>query len=219
MGQQATATAPDDTTLREAFIQSETGELIPGVPVRIEHDSSTFCLPHDVLLAIGTSTRLTFAVGDDEARFTVAALVALRAEETDGRIYEFRHQLEEDQLAALGLASREERRRARRRRIPGPVSVQVRDMERGLTKAGTLQDLSPMGAGIALPVDADASFLECDVLQVRFELGSAPSFSFHASIRRRRLNVMTMHYGLEFDLDRTPDGHARAERLAELLNR
>ncbi|MEM1448748.1 MAG: PilZ domain-containing protein [Planctomycetota bacterium] len=200
-------------TVQGAFVPSLDGGASFGSLLRLAAETSVLRFREEIVLPIGTWTPLRFSIARAERTQPVRSRVMMRVDDGAGRTYGFWHRLDSDLMEALGLQSTAERRRVRRRRVRESVAIQLADVRTGRCHGGTLHDISPAGAGVVLALEDDVSFPHAGPAQLTFRLGDEPPYAFVATIRRRRLDVAAMHYGLQFDLDATPRGAQLAERL------
>ncbi|MEM9381214.1 MAG: PilZ domain-containing protein [Planctomycetota bacterium] len=205
------------STVQGAFVLLPDGGASFGSVLRIAAETSVLQFRDEPVLPIGSWTDLRFSIARAERTGSIRTRVMMRIERSDGRTYGFWHRLDSDLMEALGLQSAAERRRVRRRRVREPVAIQIGDVASGSCHGGTLHDISPAGAGVVLALEDDRSFPSTGPVQLTFRLGAQPPFAFVATIRRRRLDVAAMHYGLQFDLDATPHGAELTQRLTEAI--
>ncbi len=169
--------------------------------------------------AVGHEVKLTFGGGAFAEPITLAARVQHRTEERGGaRRYGFQFLLTQ-QLDAMPSALRtyfNRRHVARVQPAPGETISVTLSAGSGPKVEARLEDLSIMGAGVALVPSTESYLAEAPSVNLSIHLpGGRCPVEVVGAIRYRWLVGGRIRYGIAFDADATP----RFEHQQEAINR
>ena len=184
-----------------------------------------FAMPHVPNLVIGHVIDLVFSSDEIPEPLTVAAQVQHRTDEKEGtRRYGFRFlqgQQVETHLAP-GLRKFFNRRRGMRV-APDPyepinVTLQAPDADAPVDVR--LENLSELGAKISLETELEPSFTDTTLVEVSVVMpGAREPLEIFGEIRHRQLVGERVHYGIEFNAERSHDFAAARKVLSAYVAR
>jgi c-di-GMP-binding flagellar brake protein YcgR len=197
--------------LRVAILEPG-GEPVPGMLVDVSGSGAgvRFTGPYAPKLAVGQEVDLVFTSKHLGPPMTVAARVQHRTEEGGGRRFGLRF-LEAHSLEAyLPPVMREYFNRRQTVRVTPdparPVGVELRREPESAPFEAGLVNVSVNGAAVSILPSAEAEFVDADALWITLYLPtSRRPVSMYGHIRYRRLVKESIHYGLDFDAEESPD--------------
>ncbi|MFT5052660.1 MAG: c-di-GMP-binding flagellar brake protein YcgR, partial [Chlamydiales bacterium] len=86
------------------------------------------------------------------------------------------------------------------------------------TSRAELCDISSTGAWLIVDADDESTLLRSGSLRLSFRLpGQAQLLDVYANVRTRALRGSAIHYGVEFDVERTQRAALQAERISQYV--
>lgn len=201
-------------------VVTEGDDRFPCESVSFGPLESRLIVPEGQRLSVGDSVRIRLELSDGEDVPLLNARVIERIEEDCRSVHGLRHHLDDEFMGLLSPAARHlfNVRRFKRRRMSRPVVAQLWGEDAGTLTAGTITDVSAEGVGLMVPPEAEEQFDGTERVAVSFRLDPASEpFRFEATIRRRRLLVRGLLYGLRFE-SWPQDYEDEAERLERCLD-
>ena len=157
-------------------------------------------------------------------RWWIFASVAHRTEKKDCRIYGFRftksEQIENHLLPVLSRLFNQRQTYRVKPTLDAPVNITLVEGGNTISQVRVV-DISDTDVGLRIPPDAERLLAEATRVKLSISLPNCgDSLHLNGLIGSRRLADTEIHYGIEFDLERSP--HAEGQRriiLAYVMQR